>query len=350
MPADSAQQKTEKPTQRRRQKAREEGQVCQSSEVGNALTLLAIAGGLALFGGTIFRAMLGRLQDGLGAMAFVEVNADYAPHLVSEMLQAVARAVFPTVCFVAAVGTLASVGQTGFLYAPSVLRLRLEALDPAKGFRRLLSLHSAMKLLVAIAKLAVIASAAWFAVRPELARVMGLMDQTPWAALALTERVGEAVLLRMGVAMLAIAVLDYAWERRRFEKQLMMTRAELKEERKRDEGHPEVKGRMTRLRYSLVNRRMMQAVPKATVVVTNPTHLAVALQWQESMSAPKVVAKGKGYLAERIKQIARAHRVPVLERRALARALYDAVEVGMSIPPRLYLAVARLLAFVLKRR
>jgi flagellar biosynthesis protein FlhB len=151
-------------------------------------------------------------------------------------------------------------------------------------------------------------------------------------------------------ALVVVALLDYAYQRWRFEKKLMMSKGELKEEMKREEGDPEVRARRSHMRRSMV-RRMMAAIPHADVVVSNPTHYAVALKWDEKkMSAPQVVAKGADYMAERIKEVARQNGVPVLERRPLARALYEAVQVGMEIPPKLYYAVAEVLAFVLKKR
>jgi len=348
---DSAQQKTEKPTQRRRRKARQEGQVALSQEVGNAFSLLAMFTAFLLFGGAALGTLLDQLRRRLGDLSGPVLTLDEAPHLLAESFGLLGRTVFPMMCFVGAVGLLATVSQTGLLFTPRALAPRWEALNPVAGFKRLVSLRSLVKLAIALAKVGVIAALVALALRPRLPQLYALIHQSPWGVLETLKALSAAVLLRVAALMLVLAVLDYAYERWRYEKQLMMTRAELKEERKRDEGRPEVKGRLMQMRREISRQRMMQAVPEATVVVTNPTHVAVALKWDEqTMDAPQVVAKGRHLLAERIKQIAREHGVPVLERRMLARALYEAVEVGRSIPPALYLAVARVLAFVMKKR
>jgi flagellar biosynthetic protein FlhB len=348
---DSAERKTEKPTHRRRERAREQGLVAQSAEVNNALVLLAAIGALMLFGHYTFEAMAGEMAGRLGRLYGPDVSIAGAQGLLCDCLLTVARAVAPIFICTGLVGLLCSCVQTGFVVTTQRLRLDFSQLDPVRGLKHLFSLQALARLLVAVVKLAVIGLIVFLLVRSRLGWLFTLIGNSPWGIFQGGRELCTTMLLRIVAAMMAVAVADYAWQRWRYEQQLMMTKGELKEELRRDEGDPHVKARQAQERRAIIRRRMMQAVPKADVVVTNPTHVAVALRWDEKeMKAPQVVAKGRDWLAERIKQIARENRVPVLERPVLAHTLYEAVEVGMEIPPKLYYAVAEVLAFVLRKR
>ncbi len=347
-PNDSAEQKTEKPTRRRRERAREQGQVAQSAEVNNALVLLAAIGALVLFGNYTLQTIAGQMSGHLGRLYAPQVSAGGVQGLLCEGARNVIRAVAPIMVMTGLVGLLASLAQTGVMVVPRKIAPDLSHINPVQGFKQLFSKSAVVRLLVAVLKLAAIGLIVYFLVRSRIQWFYAVIGKSTWGILYVGQRLCLSQVLRIGAAMLVVAALDYAWQRYRSEKQLMMSRTELKEEHKRDEGDPEVKARQEQARRALARSRMMQAVPRATVVVTNPTHLAVAIEWdEETMSAPRLVAKGRDWLAERIKQIARRHGVPVLERRTLAQALYEAVEVGTEIPPKLYYAVAQVLAFVM---
>jgi flagellar biosynthetic protein FlhB len=187
--------------------------------------------------------------------------------------------------------------------------------------------------------------------RDKLQWFFALVARDAWAILELVKQVALGFMFRVGLAMVAVAAVDYLYQRYRHEQKLMMTKEEVKDERKEELGDPKVKQKQFERRMQMAAGRMRQAVPEADVVVTNPTHFAVALQWDEqAMGAPQVVAKGQDYVAKKIKELARENDVPVLERRELARALYAACEVGQEIPGDLYYAVAEVLAFVLRER
>ncbi len=350
MPPDS-QQKTEKPTQRRRLKARQEGEVAQSMELNNALVLMAGVGALVLFGGYGLQSLIDLIVDGLGGMGEVRLSDRAVTSAVSEAVGVMARAAAPVMVMVAATGLACSVVQTGVLVTPKKMAPKLSHLNPVQGIKNLCSLSAVMKVFISVVKLAVIAAIVFFLLRSRLSWFPALVGKGPWGMLEVTTRLCMALMTRVIAAMLGVALLDYAYQRWRHEKQLRMTRQEVKEERKRDEGDPEVRSRQSQMRRRIARQRMMQAVPAADVVVANPTHVAVALQWKEGqMDAPTVVAKGAELLAERIKQIARENDVPVLERPELARTLYETVEVGVEIPARLYYAVAQVLAFVMRQK
>ncbi|MFO7956042.1 MAG: flagellar biosynthesis protein FlhB [Candidatus Brocadiia bacterium] len=350
MPPDS-QQKTEKPTQRRRRKAREEGEVAQSMEVNNAFVLMAGVGALLLFGGHGLNVLIGQMADRLRTMGEVRISPEAVISAANDAFGVMAKTTVPVMVMVAAMGLACSVVQTGVLVTPKKILPKLRNINPIQGLKNLFSLSAVMRLLTSAVKLAVIGLIVFFLVKSRLAWFPALVGKSPWGMLDVTTRLCTSLMVRVIAAMLFVAVLDYAYQRWRHEKQLRMTRQEVKEERKRDEGDPEVRSRQGQMRRRIARQRMMQAVPAADVVVANPTHVAVALQWDEDeMDAPTVVAKGADLLAERIKQIARENDVPVLERRELARTLYDAVEVGTEVPARLYYAVAQVLAFVMRQK
>ncbi len=346
----SADSKTEKPTPRRRQRARQDGEVAQSNEVNNVLVLLGAVGVLALTGDTIFGTLVRQLTGRLGNLGAERLTETAAVDLARQSVHAVLSAGLPIMVGTAAVGLLCTVAQTGILIVPKKMAPNMGAIDPVKGFKNLVSLSSLQKLAVAVGKLAIVGTIAFYLVRSRIGWLEALVGKSVWGILSVARALCVSLILRVLAALIVVALIDYAYQRWRFEKKLMMSKGELKEEMKREDGDPEVRARRSHIRRSLVHR-MMAAIPEADVVVANPTHFAVALKWEEkSMSAPQVVAKGADYMAERIKEVAREHGVPVLERRPLARALYDAVEVGMEIPPKLYYAVAEVLAFVLKKR
>jgi len=350
-PDERTEQRTEKPTQRRRRRARSQGQVAQSAEVNNVLVLAAGLGALGLFGSYSFPRVAAYMVGCLGNLHSATVTADGAPELARNALAAFLSSVLPTLLFVGCVALLASVAQTGPVFAPRKLVPDLNHIHPVRGFKNLVSLSAMVRLLVAVAKLAIIALVAYVVVRARVYRLAALLGESTWGIFQASKRFCLALLWQVTGAMAVVAVADYAYQRWRHEKQLMMTKTELKEERKREEGHAVIRSRQAGRRREFMRARMVQAVPQADVVVTNPTEVAVALQWDEqTMSAPKVVAKGRGYLAIRIKQIARENGVQIMERKELARALYAAVEVGMEIPPKLYHAVAEVLAFIMGRK
>ncbi len=347
----SAEQKTEKPTHRRRRRAREEGQVAQSVEINNALVLLAGAGAMALFGGQAFDCLADCMTGWLGNLGAFRITQEATLSAAHRSVMVLARAALPMALLVGSVGLLCSLVQTGVLFVPKKLAPDLKAIDPVKGLKNIFSLTALMRLVTAAIKITVVGLVIYLLMRSRMNWLAALVGKSAWGILYVSRKLCLMLTMQVAAAMTGVAILDYAYQRRRHEKQLMMTKQELREERKRDEGDPEIRGRQASMRRAIARSRMMQAVPTANVVVSNPSHVAVALRWDEkAMSAPQVVAKGKDFLAQRIKQIARDNGVPVLERRELAWALYEAVEVGMEIPYKLYYAVAQVLAFVMKQK
>ncbi len=344
--------RTEAPTPRRREEARKHGQVALSPEV-SPVAVLFTALALAALGGPVLldrtRAMLRAWLAAVGPLAAHDGPA--GPLLVRTALE-LAAVLAPLLLGCATIGTGAVVAQVGWrvttdLVVPDPSRV----FDLAAGAKRIFSANGAMNLAKALAKIGVVAAVSWAVITGGFAAAVATPVMHPAAILGLGAAELRRLLWRMGLALAVLGGLDWLWTRWRHERSLRMSRQEVKEEQKQAEGDPQVRGRFRRAHRELAKRRMLAEVPRADVVLTNPIHLAVALRYRPAeMAAPRVVAKGAGELAQRIKDAARRAGVPIVERRALARALYRTVEVGAEIPPALYRAVAEILAYLYSLR
>lgn len=342
-------ERTEEATPRRREEARRRGQVARSQELTSALVMLGGFLALSWYGAgavsTLFsfsRQVFSRLpwEDtsqfwGLMGLAGTSYLAAMAPVLVAAVAMAV----------------VANVAQVGFLITVEPMRPRLDRINPLAGLRRMASGVAVGEVVKAIGKVSIIGFVLYRVAMDRALELAGLFFAPVSSAASTLASVGLELGIKGGGTFLVLAAFDYLWQRRRYEAGLRMTRQELKEELKQTEGDPRLKARIRQVQRQWMSRRMMHSVPQADVVVTNPVHYAVALQYSaEAMRAPRVVAKGKDLLAERIKELARQHGVPVVENPPLAQALYRSVEVGMEIPGVLYEAVAEVLAYVYRMR
>ncbi|MCS7166658.1 MAG: EscU/YscU/HrcU family type III secretion system export apparatus switch protein [Gemmatales bacterium] len=343
--------RTEPPTERRRQRAREEGQVAASHELTAAVLFLA-AILVLVYGAEHFATVMVRLLNlaivqGQGRPETVEsgalLNGETAWQIFGWL------ALFLTLTALG--GLAAHFAQTGFLFVPALVRFEVERILPATGLGRMFSWAALWRTVLACGKVVILGMLGWYVLSGRWDQIASWSDIPVSLAAAEIWSLTMRLVLYAGLCYLALGLADYTWQRWRYERQLMMTRWELKEELRQDEGDPQIRARLRKLMRELSQRRMLQDVPRATVVLRNPTHVAVALRYERhTMSAPVVVAKGAGEVAERILEIARRHFVPILERPPLAQALFRLVAVGQEIPPTLYLAVAEVLAFVYRQR
>ena len=340
--------KTEDPTPRRREEARKQGQVPFSTDlVGAAVTLAGIIG-LSTFGRAIGNTMLETFRTDLPKLFRAELTTEAAQQLLGQAAVNLMVALAPLFALLLAVGIAASVIQAGFQITPERLELKFDKLDPAAGLGRLFSVAALVRGLLALLKIAAIAAVAYLLVEGRSGVIASLgrghLGGAVSASWGLVVRLG----LYLTVAVAVVAALDYAYQRMRFERSLRMTKDELKRELKQDDGDPQVKHRIRQMaRERMRRQKMLAEVPKATVVVTNPTEYAVALRYESGKdAAPVVVARGKGALAKRIADAARTAGVPVLERPPLARALFAGVREGQFVPPELFAAVAEVIAFL----
>jgi flagellar biosynthetic protein FlhB len=345
--ANGAEERTEAPTGRRLSEARRRGQIARSVEVQSATVLLA---GVLLLQGP-GAAFVAHFNEALReSMVDLPVGADSGQAL-GELLLARFLPVLADLALLvlglSLAGTVASLAQTGLNWASERPWFDGSRINPLSGFRNLLSLNGLVELLKAALKLAVIGGVAYNFLLTEQATFATLSQMALRDSLAVWATLVFGLFWRVVAAYIFLAVLDYGYQRWQWMKSLKMTKQEIKEEMKQNEGNPQIKNFIRQQARKLARARMLAAVPRADVVITNPTHFAVALKYERtSMEAPTVVAKGADSLAFRIREMARASKVPVVENPPLARALHKLVEVEQQVPPQLYLAVAEVLAFV----
>ncbi len=344
---DTSQERKERATPRKRQKARQRGHTARSPELTSAAVLLAGLLALRWTGPAAWDSLQTLARSTLGALPAREWAVADFQQAFSAWAWLGLGLVLPLLATVMLAGAATSVAQVGFLVSLDPVAPSLSRLDPVAGLRRMFSRRAGVELIKALAKVLVVGYVTYLAVAGEAARLPDLVGMEPRAALPVLGVIAQRVAWRAGLALLVMGVLDLAYQRWEYEQSLRMTRQEVKEEFKETEGHPHVRARIRERQRQLATRRMMAAVPRADVVVTNPVHLAVALQYDPAVAdAPRVVAKGQGHLAERIRRLAAEHQVPLVQNPPLAQALYRLCEVGRVIPAELYRAVAEVLAFV----
>jgi flagellar biosynthetic protein FlhB len=339
--------KSQEATPHRRQQAREQGQVAKSQDLGSAVLLMVGLMCVLLLGGGLLDFLGEYSRRQLGGDAWLSADPSFATGECNETLSALARTVLPIfgILLVGAVGI--NVLQIGFLFLPEKLAPDLTRLDPLKGLRRLFSLNNAARLAFGIFKILVIALVAFLSLYQHRDTILGLSGM---AVPEIAQYLVEILLwtaVKIGLALFVLALLDYGFQRWKYEQDIRMTPREVREEMKNLEGNPEVIARRRQVQRQLALSRLSEAVPKADVVITNPTELAVAVQYEpQTMAAPIVVAKGAGVLAQRIRKLALEHGIPIVEKKPLAQALYRDVEINHPIPEDKYAAVAEVLAYV----
>jgi flagellar biosynthetic protein FlhB len=343
--------RTEKPTPRRLQKAREKGQIARSKEVAPALVLL---GGLILLyysGRTLVLTLAVHMRDMLRLAVPQEVTVPFIQGILHTTAVRLASTAGLVMAAALVLGVTANVMQGGLAFSWNALAFKFEKLNPRKGLGRVFSKNGLVELVKSSLLLSVVSVIAYRVLVDHLPLYPRLVMMDVGQLLYWIASISYQIFIRVAVFLALLAVADYGFQKYRFLEQMKMTKQEVKEEYKELEGDPLVRARIRRLQRELARRRMMAEVPKADVVITNPTHYAVALSYKmESMEAPQVVAKGVGFLALKIKELAQQHNVPLVENKSLAQTLYKSVEIGDYIPTALYRAVAEILAYVYKAR
>ena len=346
MAQDQGQERTEQPTAKRRTEARSRGQVAKSPDLTAAAALLAGVILLHFFGLHLFNRLVGATRFYLGAIP-ATLSTEQLDVLEWMALRTMLETAMPFMAITAFGVLVVLYVQVGPLFTTKPLELKLSKLNPISGLKRLFGLSSLVKLGMSLLKTFFVAWVAYATLSKELGAIVGSSGLAQMSMLGLGARLVYSLSLRVGVVLLILALLDYAYQRWKHTDGLKMTKQEIKEELRQMEGDPIIKRRQRRVQMELAIQRIRSAVPKADVVVTNPTELAIALRYNsETMSAPKVVAKGRGFLARRIREIAIEAGVPIVQRKALAQAMYKMVEVGQEIPPQFYKTIAEILSFV----
>jgi flagellar biosynthetic protein FlhB len=346
-------EKTEEPTAKKLQDARDEGQVANSREVGNAAGLLALFILLRLLYGYMAESFTGMFNYVYGQIPeFTTMYDGLLPlqNIKTVMNQALVRVfmlAFPFFAAAILIGLIANIAQVGWKITTKPLQPKLSKLNPISGFKKIFSTRSIFELFKAIGKIIVISIVVYSYFTGVSASLFTLYDMPLSQAIGLMGHTVIEIGIRIAAVYVIIAAADVVFQRRKFRKDMMMTKQEVKDEYKNTEGDPQIKGQQRRRMQQASQRRMMQELPKADVVITNPTHYAVAISYDADLDeAPRVIAKGEDYLAQKIKDVAKENNIEIVENKPLARMLYANVEVGEFVPPELYQAVAEVLAFV----
>jgi flagellar biosynthetic protein FlhB len=345
MPRD---ERTEKATPKHRKRAREKGQVARSGDLGGSLVLIAGLLALSLMGPRIVEGATTSFREILGEIAHSgqATRAAGLEQLMHSALSTIALAVAPIAAVCMLTGVLAGVAQVGVRPTGHSLRPDFRRINPASGLRNLLGPNTIFEAFKAIAKIAVVGAVAALALLPGLSTLAARVGMPPAALGVLLGQSALSIAQHAAFAYLVIGLLDYAWKRRRHEQMLKMTKQQVKDEARQYGVSSEIKAAQRRRQMQAARARMMAAVPKADVVVTNPTHYAVALLYDGSRPAPEVIAKGKDLIAAQIRHVAEENDVPLVADPPLARALHSSTEIGQVVPQELYAAVAQVLAFV----
>jgi flagellar biosynthetic protein FlhB len=342
--------RTEKATPRRRKKAQDEGSVPKSPDFDSAILLW---GNFFLFmglGGATMALMTQQVAHFLQKAKPGALEEAGRITLLGDVMMVLGRMALPFLAVNLVVALATGFAQRGFSFSTKALQPKFDRLNPAQGFKRIFSARAVVDLFKSLAKFALLAWVAYAVLAPRIPILLDTLKLPLGQSLDLFQSAVFALYRNVMLAMLLLAAADFGWQRFSWEKSIRMTKQEVKDEMKDADGSPEVKQRQKSIMMATARRHMLAEVPKATVVVTNPTHVAIALQYDEASAAPVCVAKGLDHLALKIRERAREAGVPTLERPELARALYRTVSVGQPIPKDLYQAVAQVLAFVYRLR
>ena len=352
MAEQEGQEKTEVPTEKKRRESREEGQVAFSKELSSAALLAGIVLTLVATSPIILDAMRELMSQIFRDLAQrKELSIDIIFTLSGEILSIILPAFAPFAAVIIFAGIFASVLQVGVMITFKAVAPKFNKISPLTGLKRLFSSQSLADFLKSMAKLIIVGFVGYLTYIDKITELNGLFVLTPESILIYNFTVVAEVAGKIVLALVAIAIFDYFYQRWHHEQQLMMTKQEVKDETKQTEGDPQLKARIRQIQREMSNARMMQEVPKADAVIVNPTHFSVAILYdRDVMSAPEVIAKGADHLALRMRTVARENNVPILERPELARDLYANVEIGDDIPERFYKAIAEILAFVYRLR
>lgn len=346
-------EKTEQPTSKKLEDARKEGQVAKSKEIANAFGLLSLFILMKIYVGSMgvslmecFSGIYKQIPDVI-TMYNGNIPVAAITSLIRGMMLRLMLIIAPVLLVGVAVAIVCDVVQVKWRPTSKPLKPKFSKLNPVSGFKRIFSANSLMELLKSVAKIGIVGYVAYSFLQDRIKEIFLLYDISLNQAIGLVGEIVTDLGIRISAVYMVIAFLDFAYQKHKFKEDMKMTKQEVKDEYKNQEGDPQIKGKQKQRMMEASRRRMMQQLPEADVVITNPTHYAVAIKYDpDKYDAPYVLAKGENYLAQRIKEIARENDVEIVENKPLARMLYANVDIGGLVPPELYQAVAEVLAFV----
>ncbi|OGL44403.1 MAG: flagellar biosynthesis protein FlhB [Candidatus Schekmanbacteria bacterium RBG_13_48_7] len=347
MPGDKG-ERTEAPTPRRRRDARKKGQIPRSREIPSAVILLGSLMFLYVLGFNGVKAVFSVMHQSFTLCGSGKLETSIFLDIVRENLIHTLLIISPFLLFILGIGFAGNILQGGLIFTTEKLKFDIKKLNPVQGISKImLSKRSLGELAKNLLKLGLIFYISFITIRSSLPEIFNSTNLSIAGIFVFLLNTIFKLFFRICILIIALAVIDYYLQKRLFEENLKMTKQEVKEDLKQTEGDPKVKGKIRSMQRQLSFRRMMQRVPEADVVITNPDHLAIALKYERTNNnAPIVIAKGKNNIAEKIREIARQHAIPIIEDKPLAQALYKIVEIGSEIPETLYKAVAEVLAYV----
>lgn len=342
--------KTEAPTSHRLQEAREEGQVVRSQELISAVVILTGAYLLRGPGKQLGLNFEGLVMETITTLPTVDITVESLRGMFFMFGMKILPSVGLIMFGLLLAGTAVTLGQTEFLWAGKKIGFDFKRLNPLDGFKRIFSTHGLIELLRSLLKLSWVTWIAYSFLRSRFFELVSYTQFDMGTAVSSFLEVSISLVIRVGSMYLVIAVADYAYQRWDLYKNLRMSKDDIKQEQKRSEGDPLLKSRIRNMQRRMARGRMMANVSKASVVITNPTHLAVAIEYHEGMKAPRVLAKGPYHVAQKIIQIAKENNIPIVQNIPVARAIYKTIDIGQEISSDLYLAMAEILAYVYKLR
>lgn len=344
----AADDKTEEPTPKKLQDARKKGQVPKSTDLNSSIILIALTLSLILFGEYYYTNGKLFIIEGLSYVAsFGAINSENVFSIFKFALKNAVLGAAPIALVSMTAGIIGNIVQTGFILSGEGLKLKLEKLNPIQGFKRFFSKRTFFEFIKTLLKLFIIGYGGYTYVKGKLTKILTTSDLNTGGVYPFAKSLVDSFLIRMCLLIFIIGIADFIYQKRQYMKDMRMTKEEVKEEYKQTEGNPEIKSKQKQKQRQLASRRMLKKVPTATVVITNPTHIAVAIKYDKNISiAPIVVAKGADMTAQRIKDIAKENNVPIVENKPVARMLFYKVEIDEAIPVELYQAVAEIIAYV----
>lgn len=342
-----AQDKTERATPKRREDVRKRGQIARSIEVATAVSLLGAWIVMRAFGQGALQQMADLLTESFGAIRRPDLSPAGLQSLSTALMLRFLVVMAPIIGMLLLAGFAANVLQVGLHLTPGAAKPQFSKINPINGFQRIFSVRSLAELAKSLIKLGIVGYLGYQVINNRMNELMRLTGSDFHGGIAVMGEVAMELLLKVGAAYVVLAAADYAFQKWQFERGIKMTKQEVQEEQRSQDLAPQIRNRIRTLQRQMARRRMMQRVPEADVVITNPTHYAVALRYDATkMAAPKVVAKGQRLVAQQIKELARKHGIPLVENKPLAQALFRAVDVDQEVPKELYKAVAEILAFI----
>lgn len=343
-------EKTEQATDARREEFRKKGNVAHTKELASAVLLLAAAGGVYALGRFFFKNLYEVFQYSFGNdMVKLVREGNFTEAMKFCAFKGVIL-IAPVMGIAGLLGAASSLLQVGFLQIEDALSPNFEKLNPVEGFKRVFSLRAVVEAFKSLLKMGAVGIVLYFLLRGEVKQVPYMLTFSIEQIFAYLGAVIVKLLGGVGAVMFIIAAADYFYQRWDLEKKMMMTKQEVKEEHKQREGDPMIKSRIRRIQREMASKRMMAEVPKADVVITNPTHIAVVLKYTDNLPAPQLVAMGADHVAEKIKEIARENNIPIVENKPLARTIFKTMKIGQVIPRELFVAVAEVLSYVYRLR